>query len=1155
MTFEEILDQAVAMLQRHGRLTYGTLKRQFHLDDAALDDLKEQLLYAHPQVVDDPGRGVVWTGETAGSPTAAPPPSRPLPPAPPRAPQAVPPPQTAPLPAPSPPREAERRQLTVLFCDLVGSTTLSAQLDPEDLREVVRAYQRTCAEVIQGFDGYIAQYLGDGLLVYFGYPQAHEDDAQRAVRTGLGIVEAMGTLNTRLAQDTGICLAVRIGIHTGLVVVGEMGSGERHEHLALGDTPNLAAGIQGLAAPDTIVISEATSRLVQGYFMCRDFGTRLLKGIDTPVRVAQVVGESAEQSRLDVARVTGLTPLVGREAEVTLLRERWAQSTEGLGQAVLLRGEAGIGKSRLIHVLTECVVDAGVLRLTLRCSPYHTNSAFYPVIDHLQRLTQGHHDASPEARLAILEQALQTAGLPLAEAVPLLAALLSLPVPERYPPLPLSPQRQKQKTQEALVAWLLAETVQQPVLAVWEDLHWADPSTLELLGLLLDQIPTTRLLMVLTGRPEFRPPWTPRSYVTPLTLTRLTRPQIEEMVLRVTGGKSLPTEVVQQIVAKTDGIPLFVEELVKTILEAGLVREDAGHYVLTGPLPPLAIPATLQDALTARLDRLAAVKDVAQLGAVLGREFAYVLLRAVAPMDEPTLQYGLAQLVEAELLYQHGLRPQATYLFKHALLQDAAYQSLLRSTRQQYHARIAHVLEAQFPETATTQPELLAHHYTEAGLTAQAIPYWQRAGQRALERSANLEAVAHLTKGLEVLATLPDTPERAQQELEMQLTLGPALITTKGQASPEVLQAYARARELCQQVGETPQLFQVLRGLWYFYLHRMELQTARELGEHLLILAQQVGDSALLLEAHSALGNTLNYLGELTASQAHFAQGLALYDPQQHRAHAFRYGRDPGVVCRYYASVTLWWLGYPDQALQRSHEVLTLARELAHLYSLASALFFATWVHQFRREWPLTQERAEATIDLGAEQGAAVLVAGGTIFRGWALAQRYAELGAGQGQREEGMAQMQQGLAAWHATGAAVVRPYGLALLAEAYAQVGRCEEGLTLLAEALALINDREERRWEAELYRLQGELLLVHSAAHHAEAETCFRHALDVARHQQAKSWELRAAMSLSRLWQQQGKHDAACELLAPIYGWFTEGFDTADLKEAKALLDALQ
>jgi class 3 adenylate cyclase len=768
MDFEEILAQTISLLRRQGRISYGALKRQFHLDDAYLEDLKVELIEAQQLAHDENGRVLVWAGETTPPPHA-------------QVDQAV---QGKASHIERRGPEAERRQLTVLFCDLADSTRLAQQFDLEDLREVIRTYQATCVDIIQRFAGHVAQYLGDGLLVYFGYPQAHEDDAQRAVRTGLGILAAMETLNTRLVRDKGVHLAVRIGIHTGLVVVGEMGSGDRHEHLALGDTPNLAARLQGLAAPDTIVISDATSHLVQGYFTCQDLGTHLLKGIDTPVRVSQVVGESAAQSRLDVAGASGLTPLVGREAEVTLLRERWAQSTERLGQVVLLSGEAGIGKSRLVHVLTESVVAKGAPRLTLRCSPYHTNSAFYPVIDHLQRLTQWHRAESPEAKLALLEQTLQSAGLPLAEAVPLLAALLSLPLLDQYPPLTLNPPRQKQKTQEALVAWLLAEAAQQPVLAVWEDLHWADPSTLELLGLILDQAPTTRLLMVLTCRPEFRLPWAPRSYVTPLTLSRLTRQQIEEMVLLVTGGKPLPAEVVQQIVAKTDGIPLFVEELVKMILEAGLVREEAGRYVLTGPLPPLAIPTTLQDALMARL---ASVKDVAQLGAVLGREFAYALLRAVAPLDEATLQHGLAQLVEAELLYQRGLLPQATYLFKHALVQDAAYQSLLRSTRQQYHQRIAQVSEAQFLETATTQPELLAHHYTEAGLTAQAIPYWQRAGQRAVERSANLEAVAHLTKGLEVLTTLPDTPERAQQELVMQTTLGPALVAIKGQASPEVL--------------------------------------------------------------------------------------------------------------------------------------------------------------------------------------------------------------------------------------------------------------------------------------------------------------------------------------------------------------------------------
>jgi predicted ATPase len=590
------------------------------------------------------------------------------------------------------------------------------------------------------------------------------------------------------------------------------------------------------------------------------------------------------------------------------------------------------------------------------------------------------------------------------------------------------------------------------------------------------------------------------------------------------------------------------------VLESGLLQERKDRYELTGPLPPLAIPTTLHDSLMARLDRLAAVKGMAQLGATLGREFSYEWLHAVSPWDEETLQRGLHQLVEAELLYQRGLPPQATYLFKHALIQDAAYQSLLRSTRQQYHQRIAQMLETQFPQTVEMQPELVAHHYTEAGLSAQAIPYWQRAGQHALECSANLEAVAHLMKGLELLATLPDTPERTQQELILQTTLGPALMNTKGQAAPEVLQAYARARELCHQVGETPQLFQVLRGLWYFYLHRVELRTARELGEHLLTLAQHIGDSALLLEAHYALGNTLNYLGEFAAAQAHFAQGIDLYDLQRHRTHAFRYGQDPGVICRAYGAVTLWFLGYPDQALQRTHEALTLARELAHPFSLGNALFFAAWVSHFRWEGPLTQELAEAVIGLGGEQGSAVFSAAGTIFRGWALVVQGRTPVAGLGQEKEGMAQLQQGLAAWRATGAEVFRPYGLALLAEAYTQVGQPEAGLSLLAEALAMANDKGERRWDAELHRLKGEILLVHSAEHHAEAETCFRQSLDVARRQHAKSWELRAAMSLARLWQGQGKRAEARQLLAPIYDWFTEGFDSADLREAKGLLEAL-
>jgi class 3 adenylate cyclase/predicted ATPase len=1145
MDFYALLDDVLELLRRRGRVTYRALKRQFHLDDEVLDDLKEELIKAQRVAADENGDVLVWVGDVGSTPAPTPPSPRPVqrPTAEVDRVAAI----EAPEAAPRAP-DAERRQLTVLFCDLADSTRLASQLDPEDLREVVLAYQAACVEVLQRFDGYIAQYLGDGLLVYFGYPQAHEDDAQRAVRTGLGMLDALGSLNTRLEQAKGVRLAVRIGIHTGLVVVGTMGSGGRHERLALGQTPNLAARLQSLAAPDTVAISETTHRLVQGYVRCDDLGIHKLKGVETPLRVYRVMGESAAQSRLDVAGPTGLTPLVGREHEVGLLRERWAQSQDGLGQVVLLSGEAGIGKSRLVRVLAEHVADAGVSQLTLRCSPYHTNSVLYPVIEHLQRLLQWHRHATPAARLATLEQALQTVGMPLEEVVPLLAALLTVPVPERYPRLLLSSQRQKQKTQEALVAWLLAEAGRRPVLAVWEDLHWADPSTLELLELMLDQVPTTRLLLVLTARPEFRLPWAPRSYVTPLTLTRLTRPQIEEMVLRVTGGKSLPAEVLAQIVAKTDGIPLFVEELLKTILEARLVQEDASRYVLTGPLPPLAIPATLQDALMARLDRLAPIKDVAQLGATIGRTFAYELLQVVSPLDEATLQHTLRRLIEAELVYQQGVLPQATYTFKHALIQDAAYQSLLRSTRQQYHQRIAQVLEAQFPDTAQTQPELVAHHYTEAGLNGHAVPYWQRAGQRASERSAYVEAIAHLTQGLALLEPLPDTPERARQELVVQMTLGPVLMAIKGGGAPEAERVYTRARELCERVGEPAELFRVLWGVWYVYNLRGEQQRALELGEELLSLAQRIQDPDLLLEAHHALWAILFYGGELAAARPHLEEGIRLYDPQRHRLHAARYtGHDPGVCCRMVAAQSFWLLGYPDQAVASSQGALDLARQLDHPFSLTVALTFAAMLHHCRREAPLAQARAEAAMTLATEQDFPQQLERARPLRGWAVAAR--------GHREEGITQIRQALAADRSMGLTRDRPYNLALLAEASAQGAQTPEGLEALAEALALLATSGVRWWEAELHRLRGELLLERSSAPQGEAESCFHQALAVAHAQQAKSLELRAAMSLSRLWQQQGKRAEARELLTPIYGWFTEGFDTADLQEAKALLEALE
>ncbi|MBI3301055.1 MAG: AAA family ATPase [Deltaproteobacteria bacterium] len=781
----------------------------------------------------------------------------------------------------------ERRQLTVMFCDLVGSTALSEQLDPEELREVVRAYQEACAEVVGRFEGHIAQYLGDGLLVYFGYPAAHEDDAQRAVRAGLEIVGAIHELPLRLRVRLSQPVQVRIGIHTGLVVVGEVGGGDKREQLALGETPNLAARVQGTAAPDTVVISAVTYRLVQGLFECQDLGPHPLKGISTPLLLYRVGGESVARSRFEVAVRTGLTPLVGREEEVGLLRRHWERVKAGEGQVVLLSGEAGIGKSRLVQVLKEQVVQEGATQLEFRCSPYHQNSALYPVIEHLQRLLQFQRDDTPEEKLGKLEKALSRYAFDLKDTVPLFASLLSLPA-GRFPLPVLTPQKQKQKTQEVLVSWLVEEAEKTAVYSAWEDLHWADPSTLELLHLFIDQVPTARLLALLTFRPEFTPPWGTRSYLSQITLSRLDRKQGREMVEKVTGGKALPVEVVQQIVTKTDGVPLFVEELTKMVLESGL-DVGAPH---ASPSLPLAIPATLHDSLMARLDRLATAKEVAQLGATLGREFTYELLQAVSLLDEATLQKELAQLVGAELLYQRGLPPQVRYFFKHALIQEAAYQSLLRSTRQQYHKQIAQVLEERFPETMETQPELVAHHYTEGGLVGQAIPYWQKAGQRAVERSGNSEAISHLTKGLELLKTLPDTPERLQQELTLRLTLGEPLLVTKGYAALEVEQTYGRARELCRQVGETPQLFPALGGLWQFYLNRAEYQTVRELGEQLLTLAQNVQDPALLLSAHDALGQTFYLLGEFAQAQPHLEQSIILIQRSSFRRKASR--KKPG---------------------------------------------------------------------------------------------------------------------------------------------------------------------------------------------------------------------------------------------------------------------
>jgi predicted ATPase len=756
-------------------------------------------------------------------------------------------------------------------------------------------------------------------------------------------------------------------------------------------------------------------------------------------------------------------------------------------------------------------------------------------------------DDAPQEKLSKLEEALVQYHLPLPEVVPLFASLLSLPLPERYPPLSLSPQRQKEKTLEAVLGVFLAMAARRSVLLIVEDLHWVDPSTLELLTLILDQTPTARVLTLFTARSEFRPPWPARSHLTLLTLTRFTRKQTEVMVERVSGGKALPIEVLQQVVTNTDGVPLFVEEVTKAILESGLLRETDDHYELTRPLPAVAIPSTIQDSLMARLDRLPTVKVVAQLAATIGRHFSYELLQAVSLWDAPTLERDLRRLVEAELLYQRRLPPQATYTFKHAPVQEVAYQSLLRSTRQQYHQRIAQVLAERFPETAETQPELLAHHFTEAGLKEQAIAYWQRAGQRAIQRSANIEAIAYLSKGLDLVKTLPDAAARAQHELGLQVALGVPLIATRGYTAPEVEKTYARARELCLEIGETLQMANVLWALWAFYIVRGKLHTALEIGEQYRALAERTQATPLLLETCQLMGITLFHLGELGAARPHLERGVGIYDPRQHHSLIFEHGgADTGLAIQTHLALLLWQLGYPSQARANMQEALTLAQKLSHPFSLSYMHFFFAWFHELCGDERTARTSAEASMRISAEYGLPFWGTLATVLRGWALAE--------EGALEEGIAEVRQGLTFFEVSGAQLFQTYPLGLLAETYGKTGRPDQGLTVLIEALAVVDRSDEHYWEAELYRLRGELMLALPGDNRAEVERCFREAIQLARQRSQKSLELRAAMSLSRLWQKQGKLEEARPMLAEIYGWFTEGFDTRDLREAKALLEQL-
>ena len=1036
---------------------------------------------------------------------------------------------------------AERRQVTVMFSDLVGSTALSVRMDPEDLREVITAYQRCVAETVRSVGGFVAKYMGDGVLVYFGYPQAHEDDAERAVRAGLALIDAVAALPAREP------LQMRIGVATGLVVVGDLvGSGEAQERGIVGETPNLAARLQGIAEPNTVVIAEATRRLLGNLFELRDLGPRELKGIAGPAKAFAVVGTSFVESRFDAMHAGGLTALVGREEELELLMRRWSRAKTGEGRVVLLSGEAGIGKSRLSAALMEEIAAEPHTRLRYFCSPQHTDSTLYPIIGQFERAAGLVHSDTPQTKLDKLDALLAQTSTSRQDAA-LLAEMLSLPNDGRYPALESVPEQRRQKMLAALVVQLEALARSSPVLMIVEDAHWSDPTSLEAFGRTVDRIASLRVLLIVTFRPEFDAPWVGQSHVTTLTINRLAECDIGTMIDRVVGNTLLPAEVRKDIVERTDGIPLFVEEMTKAVLEAGGER-GAMQTAAAIPFSALAVPASLFASLMARLDRLGPAKEVAQIGAAIGREFSHVLLATVLGKPESELASALDRLMHAGLLFRNGVPPHATYLFKHALVQDTAYGTLLRISRHALHARIAMALEETFPDTASTQPEVLAHHFTEADLAENAVAYWQAAGQRAAERSAHAECLAHLYKGLVLVKRVADPAERARRELALQLVLAPVLIATKSYSAPEVEQAYLRARDLCQQVGDVAQLFAVNWGLWLVYQQRCEFKAARGLLDGLFAVARQSADPALLLQAHHAAWTTLLHFPELTACRTHLEAGLSLYRPDAHRAHTFLYGGHAAAVCnRYTASATLWPLGFPEQALAAAHEAVSMAQELSHPFSLLLAQVFAAMIYQHRREAEPAQEHAETAIAICAEHGIAPhLAAAGSILRGWAIAAR--------GQAVEGIAEIHGGIAAVQPTGVRIRRPYYLAMLAEASAWAGEIEQGLTALVDAARIAEETGERRWEAEIYRLTGELTLAGPGGDGTEAEGWFQRALDVAGCQSAKCLELRAATSLALLWRDRGKRREARELLTPVYGWFTEGFDTPDLKQVRALIDEL-
>ena len=1031
---------------------------------------------------------------------------------------------------------AERRQLTVMFCDLVGSTALSAKLDPEDLHGVIGAYHRCCSGLVERNGGFVAKYMGDGVLAYFGYPEAHEDDPERAVRAGLAIVEAAPKLFTA----AGSALHVRIGIATGLVVVGDLvGSGEAQERGVVGETPNLAARLQGMAEPDEVVIAEGTRRLLGDLYEITDLGLKDLKGVAKPVRAWAALRQSSVESRFEALHPSGLTALVGREEESELLLRRWRRAKTGEGQVILLSGEPGIGKSRLTAALEERVRAEPHTRLRHFCSLQHRDSALYPFIARLERAAGFERQDDAAARLDKLEALLAKSGQVNAEHAGLFAALLGLAPEGRYPAPPEDPQRRREMTLAALLGELAMLSRQRPALLIFEDAHWADSTSLELLDRMVELAARLPVLMIVAFRTEFSLPWLGQAHVTLLSLNRLTQRETAALVETVTGGKSLPPEILDRIIQHTDGVPLFIEELTKNLLEGGLLREEAGGYALD-------IPSSLQDALMARLDRLAGAKQVAQTAAIIGREFSYELLRAVTSLSDDELRQALRRLVVSELIFERGDPPQARYTFKHALVQDAAYHSLLRANRSLQHRRVAEALEKQFPETVEKQPELLAYHYTEAGLVEPAITYWRKAGQRSVRRAANIEAIDHLRRGLAMLELLSDRAAHADEELTILLALGPALMSTRTSTSPEVQELYGRARQIAHDTGKDSELFATVFGVWMVAYSSGNCEAARSCTSELMSIAQNQSDPGYLLQAHHCAWPMELYIGNFEAAHKHVEAGLPLYDKEAHRDHAVLYGGHDPEPCGYvFDALALQVLGRTDSALSQLEQGLARARELAHPPTLIHVFGTCGDFYFLRREPASIMSLAAEWLSLTSGFGSAVGVANAMMARGWAKTLL--------GGYETGLAELRDGLDQWRSTGSKAWGPNRLGRAAAAFIEAGEVDEGVAVLAEAIHAMESTGQRWYEAELHRLQG-LLAASSRARTAEAEACFEKAIDVAHSQEARLFELRAAMALSQLQCDPEQRKRRTVLLGSIYGRFAEGFDTPDLAEARTMLDEL-